>query len=102
MAGDWKGVTAPLECMENSNKSHEDCMSILDGEQTEIPTKNKKVSDNSCEGGGGVVQNNCTLIEIISSAGVSIGDASRKASVVEEDGKCLKEEEEQLPFLIAH
>ena len=38
------------------------------------------------------MQNDCTFVNVISSTGVSIGDALRNAGVVKEDGQCLKEE----------
>ena len=92
MAGDWKGVTNPLEHMEHSNKSCNDRMSMLDGEDVESPSKKQKFVSNTNEfistsedKGGGVVQNNFTFINVIVSAGVSIGDALRNAGVVKED-----------------
>ena len=43
MAGDWKGIASPLECMEHSNKSCNDHMNMLDGEEEEPPQKKQKL-----------------------------------------------------------
>ena len=92
IAGNWKGVATQLERMEHSNKSCNDRMSMLDGEEEESPAKNQKhvknendVSSTSKVKGGGVVQNNYTFINIVRSAGVSIGDALHNSGVVKED-----------------
>ena len=71
-------------------------MSMLDREESVSPPKKQKLgNDNACKGGG-LVQNNCTFINISSVIVGSVGDALKIAGVVkevEEDGKCLKEEE---------
>ena len=66
---------------------------MLDGEEAGTPTKKQNMNTSACEGGG-VVQTNYTLINIISSADVSIRNALLESGVVEEERKCLKEEEE--------
>ena len=93
MTGNWEGVATPLEHMEDSNKPCNDRMNMLDGEDEESPLKKQRFVNNASEGrGGGVVQNNCTFINVVSSAGVSIGNTLRNTGVVKEDGQCLKEE----------
>ena len=68
-------------------------MIMLNGEKEESPSKKQHfISSTSEGGGGGLVQNNCAFINIISSAGVSVGDTLLNDGVVEEDGKRLKEE----------
>ena len=48
------------------------------------------------------MQNNCAFVNIISSTGASIRDSLHNAGDVEEEGKCLKEEEQQLHGVIDH
>ena len=74
---------------------------MLGREEAGTLTKKQKISDDGYEGGGGEVQNNYVLIDAVSSAGVSDGDTSHEADVAQEDGKCLKEEEEWLPRAIS-
>ena len=49
MAGNWKGVATPLEHVEDSNKSCNDRMSMLDGEDEESPEKKQKHINNTNE-----------------------------------------------------
>ena len=99
MVGDCEGVSIPLESMEHSNKSCDDRMNVIDGEEEESTLKKQKfVSNanevsNAIEGrGGGVVQHDFTLINIVSSACISIRDDLRDVGVAKGDGQCLKEE----------
>ena len=99
IVGNWKGVTTQLEHMEHSNRSCNDRMSMLDGEDEESPEKKQKHINNTNEissasegRGGGVVQNNCTFVNIVSSTGVSNVDALRSAGIAKEDEQCFKED----------
>ena len=99
MTGNWEGVATPLEHMEDSNKPCNDRMNMLDGEDMESPLKKQKcindanaVSSTSEGKGGGVVQNNCAFINVISATGVAIGDALRNAGVVKEDQQVFKDD----------
>ena len=99
MVSDCEGVATLLESMEHSNKSCDDRMNVIDGEEEESTLKKQKFVSNANEvsnaiegGGGGVVQNNCMIINIISSAGVSVRDALSDAVIAKEGRQHLKEE----------
>ena len=92
MAGNWKSTTTAMENMEHSSKSCNDRMNMLDREDVQSLAKKQKLIDNtnadsstSKGKGGGVVQNNYTFINIISSTGITIGDALCNARVLKED-----------------
>ena len=69
MAEKWKRATTPMEHMENTKKCN-DRMIILDGEELVSPPKKLKASGNYGNENevGVVVQNNCTVINVICSA----------------------------------
>ena len=85
MVGNYKGVTTPMEHVEHSNWACTERMNMLDGEEQHSPPKKQKC--NNTNEGGGIVQNNCTIINIISSTVGSVGDALRLGGVVKEDNK---------------
>lgn len=55
MVGNWKGVTAPIECIDNVSKEYDDRMSMLDGEEIGLHPKKLKASGNYENEAGGVV-----------------------------------------------
>ena len=94
MVGNWKGVTTPMEHVEHVSKACNDRMSILDREELGSPPKKLKASGNcgNANEAGGIVQNNCTVINIIGSIVGSVGEALKVAGIVKVDEQGLKDE----------